>query len=125
LHDNQITGTIPSSLAAMTDLVSLWLQNNQLHGTIPSSLAAMTNLFTLALNNNLLTGTIPSSLGLLTTLTKLSLYSNQLNGTMPLCALNRTIELLIADCTKASCPCCTHCCPTASEDGTIPVYGSC
>jgi Leucine-rich repeat (LRR) protein len=125
LQNNRLNGTIPSSLAAMTALTILWLENNTLTGTIPSSLAAMTALTNLQLRNNQLTGTIPSSFRTLKSLTNFLLFNNQLNGTLPLCDLNRTFEKLVADCAKVSCPCCTHCCPTASEDRTIPIYGFC
>jgi hypothetical protein len=125
LGDNTLTGTIPSSLAAMTDLLELWPSINRLTGTIPSSLGLLTKLQFLILDNNRLTGTIPSSLGVLTNLTRLFLHNNQLNGTLPLCDLNRTFEVLVADCAEVSCPCCTFCCPTASEDGTIPAWVSC
>jgi Leucine-rich repeat (LRR) protein len=121
LTRNLLTGTIPSSLAALTDLSRLSLDINRMTGTIPSSLLAMTDLVDLGLSTNLFTGTIPSSLGVLTALTGLWLHVNQLNGNLPLCSLNRTFYLLIADCAEVSCPCCTHCCPTASEDGIIPV----
>jgi hypothetical protein len=125
LYVNQITGTIPSSLAAMTDLIELWLRTNRLTGTIPSSLGLLTGLMGLELWDNQLNGTIPSSLAALTALTDLRLHNNQLNGTLPLCGLNRTFKFLVVDCAEVSCPCCTHCCPTASEDGTIPVYDFC
>jgi Leucine rich repeat len=125
LGNNFLTGTIPSSLGQLTAMTSLQLWNNTLNGTIQSSLAAMTNLVALGLSTNILTGTIPSSLGLLTALTGLWLHNNQLNGTLPLCDFNPTFENLVADCAEVSCTCCTHCCPTDSENGTIPVYGYC
>jgi Leucine rich repeat len=125
LENNKMTGTILSSLVTMTALASVWFGNNLLTGTIPLSLGLLTGLEILILDNNFLTGTIPSSLGALTALTTLLLYNNQLNDTLPLCGLNRTFERLVVDCAEVSCPCCTHCCPTASEDGTIPVFEYC
>jgi hypothetical protein len=84
LDTNLLTGTIPSSLGLLTAMTSLQLWNNQLNGTIPSSLAATANLVALGLSTNILTGTIPSSLGLLTAMTSLQLWNNRLNGTIPL-----------------------------------------
>jgi hypothetical protein len=125
LSTNLLAGTIPLFLGTFTNLTTLHLHTNELSGTIPSSLATLTGLVELRLNDNNLTGTIPSSLVALTALTGLWLHTNQLNGTVPLCGLNQTFELLVTNCAKVSCPCCTHCCPTASEDGTIPVYDVC
>jgi Leucine rich repeat len=125
MWENRLNGTIPSSLGALTGLEVLDLGENMLTGTIPSSLAAMTALTSLWLSKNALVGTIPSSLAALTNLTILYLHNNQLNGTLPLCGLNRTFEKLVADCAEVSCPCCTHCCPTAGENGIIPIYDSC
>jgi hypothetical protein len=122
---NLFAGTIPSSLGTFTGLRNLILHTNELNGTIPSSLGQLTAMTNFGLNTNKLTGTIPSSFGALMALTTSTLYNNELNGTVPLCSLNRTFVWLIADCAKVSCPCCTHCCPTASEDGTIPVYEYC
>jgi hypothetical protein len=121
---NQLTGTIPSFLGMFTRLIYLQLHTNELNGTIPSSLEALTGLMVdLGLSNNNLTGTIPSSLGALTVLAGLWLFNNQLNGTLSLCDdSNRTFDNVIADCAKVSCP---HCCPTAGEDGTIPVFDKC
>jgi len=47
----------------MTALKKLFLGNNQLTGSIPSELGAMTSMEDLDLNSNQLTGTIPSELG--------------------------------------------------------------
>jgi Leucine rich repeat len=125
LDNNQLSGTIPSSLGNLTALTRLWLYDNKLNGTIPSSLEALTALLAVALNENQILGTIPSSFSALTALTRLELYNNQLNGTMPVCSLNLTFDVLVTDCAELSCPCCTHCCPTASENGSIPVYEFC
>jgi Leucine rich repeat len=125
LSGNQLIGTIPSSLGALTALTSLQLWDNQLIGTIPSSLGALTVLTALDLSDNQIVGTIPSSFVALVALTRLELYNNELNGTLPVCGLDWTFETLVTDCAKVSCPCCTHCCPTTSENGSIPVYEFC
>jgi Leucine rich repeat len=125
LRNNTLTGTIPSSLGTLKALTSLELSNNQLTGTIPSSLVAIRGLTTFSVSTNQLTGTIPLSLGETTALIDLRLFNNQLNGTLSSCGLNQTSKRWVADCAEVICPCCTQCCPTASVDGTIPVYDSC
>jgi hypothetical protein len=57
---NNLTGTIPSSLGAMTGLTELNLVQNNLRGTIPSSLASMKDLVYLFISFNKLTGKVPS-----------------------------------------------------------------
>ena len=44
-------------------VAELWLRNNQLTGSIPSELGNLDNLVVLALHSNQLTGSIPSELG--------------------------------------------------------------
>jgi hypothetical protein len=110
LRDNYLTGTVSSSLGALTDLTALTLSGNKLHGTIPSSLGALTSLGRLNLQNNYLTGTIPSSLKNMTELVSLSLNNNQINGTMPFCqndARPSLLQDLVADCDQVFCPCCS------------------
>jgi Leucine-rich repeat (LRR) protein len=83
LSENQLTGSIPSSMASLTNLLYLYLSDNQLTGSIPSSMGLLTKLETLYLYDNQLSGIIPSSMGLLTKLSTLLLSNNQLKGTMP------------------------------------------
>jgi Leucine-rich repeat (LRR) protein len=76
-----LTGSIPSTLAGLTSLVSFDLSFNQLAKTIPSELGALTQLTSLSLRNNLLESPIPSSLRKLTLLSNLRLDNNLLvNG---------------------------------------------
>ena len=83
LNDNALTGSIPSSLGGLTNLRVLRLYGNALTGPIPSSLGGLTNLGDLRLNDNALTGLIPPSLGGLTNLRALHLYNNALTGLIP------------------------------------------
>ncbi len=83
LQTNQLSGTIPSELGQLTNLIHLVLNQNQLGGAIPPVLGQLTNLTWLGLWANQLSGTIPSELGQLTNLTQLDLEQNQLRGTIP------------------------------------------
>ena len=56
LSNNQLSGTIPSSLSGLPNLRWLFLQGNQLSGPIPSSLGGLTNLESLWLSGNQLSG---------------------------------------------------------------------
>ena len=82
LPGNDLRGTLPASLGALTSLATLDLSgNNQVTGAIPD-LRALTSLATLNLGNNQLSGTIPD-LSALTSLTTLNLRDNQLTGAIP------------------------------------------
>ena len=84
LNDNQLSGSIPSTLGNLTNLEVLNLSDNQLSGSIPSTLGNLTNLEHLYLDNNQLSGSIPSTLGNLTNLRWLRIGgSNQLTGCIP------------------------------------------
>ena len=63
---------------------SLTLGTNNLKGSIPSSIGALSNLKTISLGYNNLSGSIPTSLGNLTELTYLNLTSNNLTGNIPI-----------------------------------------
>ena len=83
LSINSLSGSIPSDLGNLTNLIYLSLSSNSLSGSIPSELGNLTNLTDLYLNSNSLSGSIPSELGKLTNLTRLGLYSNSLSGRIP------------------------------------------
>ena len=83
LKNNQLSGSIPSSLGGLTDLGGLELEENQLSGSIPSELGNLTSLGILYLWGNQLSGSIPSELGNLRRLDALSLEENQLSGSIP------------------------------------------
>ncbi|WP_162388943.1 leucine-rich repeat domain-containing protein [Spirosoma endbachense] len=83
LSANQLSGNIPTSLSALTNLQRLTLSVNQLSGSIPASLSVLTNLQSLGLSNNQLSGSIPASLSALTNLQELTLNNNQLSGSIP------------------------------------------
>ena len=83
LFRNKLSGKIPSSIANLTNLQSLVLDANNLSGNIPSSIGNLINLKILSLDGNKLSGKIPSSIGNLTNLQALDLPGNQLSGSFP------------------------------------------
>jgi len=79
----ELTGSIPHSMGALSDLTELDLRINQLSGLIPTSLGNLSNLSRMDLSSNDLTGPIPSEFGHLSSLTELVLTSNALSGPIP------------------------------------------
>ena len=71
LRRNQLSGSIPTALAGLTDLTVLILEGNQLSGSIPFELGGLANLERMHLGDNELSGPIPGELGCLTNLEKL------------------------------------------------------
>ena len=81
---NQLTGTLPVELTALSSLNYLNLGYNRLRGTVPSELGNLDQITYLMVDWNDLTGTIPPELGRLVQLSGwLSLEGNQLIGTVP------------------------------------------
>mmetsp|Transcript_23675 Transcript_23675/g.58040 ORF Transcript_23675/g.58040 Transcript_23675/m.58040 type:complete len:989 (-) Transcript_23675:62-3028(-) len=105
LAENKLKGTIPSELAALSDLHSLNLKSNSLKGTIPDfKFPAMKDIYldynhlngtvnlqfefmkelrTLSLPYNDLTGSLPATIGSADKLRYIKLGGNQLTGTFP------------------------------------------
>ncbi len=85
---NHISGIIPASIGNLSNLEVLELGGNQFSGSIPSSISNLSNLTELGLNINQLTGNIPSGIGNLLNLENLSFSENQLSGTIPTSLFN-------------------------------------
>ncbi|MBZ5586965.1 MAG: leucine-rich repeat domain-containing protein [Acidobacteriia bacterium] len=83
LSTNKLAGSIPTQLGSLSKLQYLWLNGNKLTGSIPTQLGNLTSLQHLDLGDNQLSGGIPTQLGNLTNLQDLSLYANQLTGSIP------------------------------------------
>eukprot|EP01052_Picozoa_sp_SAG31_P023745 SAG31_NODE_1977_length_6750_cov_4.507442_3_plen_272_part_00 len=82
---HELSGTIPSSLGDLTDLMILDLDHLHLSGTIPESLGRLTALTNLDLDHTHLSGTIPESLGHLTALTDLELQDTNVTNCGTFC----------------------------------------
>ncbi|CAB9505032.1 serine threonine-protein kinase BRI1-like [Seminavis robusta] len=123
LKSNLRTGTIPSFLGGLSNLVLLDLDNNFLEGEIPESLGLLNDLQVLLLNRNNLISTIPNSLARLRELRVLYLEGNtELTGDIGpiLCDnlwLESNVPIIVADCNLCD-PhpgCCSLCCEPGVE----------
>jgi Leucine-rich repeat (LRR) protein len=79
----KLTGSLPYSIANLTQLQVLNLGYNSLRSSIPESMGSFSELQRLDLNNNQLTGAVPKSLGQAVQLAELDLSTNRLRGTIP------------------------------------------
>ena len=121
-----LTGTIPSEIGRLSNLIFIDLDFNQLTGSLPTQLFTLVNMTQLDLNNNRLegpiggienfsrleflqlhsngfTGTVPEAVGTtLRLLTTFTLHGTDMSGVVPLglCDLvvDGTLMSLIADC---------------------------
>ena len=98
LADNNLSGLIPAELGRLANLGTLWLARNELTGSIPPSLGDLANVFQMSLSANELSGTIPAELGGMVNLRYAQLSDNDLTGTIPseLGNLTEMVELSLA-----------------------------
>ncbi|KAG7346571.1 leucine rich repeat LRR-containing protein [Nitzschia inconspicua] len=80
----------------MANLFAMWLDDNTITGTIPTEIGLCTGLASLSLTNATLTGPIPSEIGSLVELRRLWLYNNQLTGEIPT-ALSKLSHLEVVE----------------------------
>jgi Leucine rich repeat len=84
IDSNNVEGTLPDELGALSALQVLELRYNGISGTIPSSIGQLSKLASLDLRQNKLTGDIPEAVFTLPYLEKLFLFLNDnLGGTIP------------------------------------------
>ncbi|XP_010271102.1 PREDICTED: serine/threonine-protein kinase BRI1-like 2 [Nelumbo nucifera] len=82
--ENQLMGTIPSSLSSCTNIKNLNLSFNLFSGDIPTSFGLLRNLQRLDISHNHLTGSIPSELGsTCVSLLQLEISNNNISGSIP------------------------------------------
>ncbi len=91
LSSNNLTGTIPTEIAALTSLQTLNIRSNNLTGGIPAEIGSLTSLLYLYLYENSLGGPIPTEMGNLTNLDTLYMYSNGLTGVLPVELADNTL----------------------------------
>ncbi|GJX13196.1 leucine-rich repeat protein [Tanacetum coccineum] len=83
LAENQIFGSLPSSIGSLVGLTLLNLGINRFKGKIPTTIGKLQKLQLLDLYSNQFSGPIPDAIGNLSSLTELYLYSNKLEGHIP------------------------------------------
>ncbi|EEE66164.1 hypothetical protein OsJ_22241 [Oryza sativa Japonica Group] len=83
LSANQLTGSIPSSLAKLKNLADMSLNDNQLNGQLPDAFGSLTGLVNLDISSNNLTGVLPPSMKNLSSLTTLNIENNLFSGPVP------------------------------------------
>ena len=114
-------GTLPSSIASLSNLQELVVNITGVNGTIPSEYNLLTNLTTLRLSQNLLTGTIPDMFYNLQSVVDVELSGNLLTGNVPpsICAL---VNLNTINITSNKFSCYPTCLLNAPNPGnTLPV----
>jgi hypothetical protein len=96
LHATALTGpTIPTQLWSLTNLQRLDLYETQISGSIPTEIANLSNLVILRLRDMPnLSSTIPTEIGMLTKLARVWLEGTNLTGPIPeaLCAIRPDVE---------------------------------
>ena len=119
MDNNNLRGSLPTQLGAITGLASLSLSDNAITGTIPTEIGNLLDMEQMWLYGNYLTGDIPTEIGSMAKLRILGLEDNDLDGAeMPteICDLN--LVDLGADCKDGvkcdCCTCCQHPCPVTS-----------
>uniref|UniRef100_A0A0D9XQL1 non-specific serine/threonine protein kinase n=1 Tax=Leersia perrieri TaxID=77586 RepID=A0A0D9XQL1_9ORYZ len=83
LSSNQLSGSLPSSIANLTALQTLLVSNNRLAGVVPPEIGELRRLVKLDLSGNELSGRIPEEIGRCGELTYLDLSKNNLSGAIP------------------------------------------
>jgi Leucine-rich repeat (LRR) protein len=101
LENNNLSGTLPSSLDSLKALNYLGLAGNSIGGTMPASIGNLTNLVHLDLSKNQFSGSLPPNLGNLSNLVLMYLGVNpNLTGSIPpsFGNLTKVEELFINEC---------------------------
>jgi Leucine-rich repeat (LRR) protein len=78
-HDNNLNGTIPTSMGDMTSLIDLQLHSNSLTGSVPNEFTMLTNLTDLQLQDNNLNGIYSSGLCSMSQLTTFYITQSEYN----------------------------------------------
>lgn len=123
-----LTGTIPTTIGLLTNLMSLSITNCDLSGQIPTEIGQLTMMEQMWFYGNWLTGSIPNEILQLTNLKILGLEDNNITDTvMPQGLCDREMIALSADCdatdVTVDCACCT-CCQAPCPIVNLPTYDS-
>ncbi|XP_057745419.1 receptor kinase-like protein Xa21 [Arachis stenosperma] len=83
LGQNQFVGSLPNGIGKLQKLQGLMLSDNKLEGFVPHGLCQLKSLDSLALDSNRFYGPIPSCVSNLSSLRQFWISSNVLNSTIP------------------------------------------
>ncbi|MEM7800632.1 MAG: hypothetical protein AAF633_15670, partial [Chloroflexota bacterium] len=83
LEANTLSGPIPAEIGNLSQLEQIYLEANRLTGEIPPNLGQLPNLIILSMSANNFTGEIPPSLGNLSALQYFTVGRNDLTGEIP------------------------------------------
>jgi Leucine-rich repeat (LRR) protein len=114
LGSNFLTGTIPTELGTLSNLIVLNIGRNTLEGTIPSEIGQITTLRDILFYFNDLTQNIPIEFAMLSNLRNLLVEGNLLSGEVPLEVCQLHTEILfyfygVCRSPKFTCDCCAPC----------------
>ncbi|MCC6286880.1 MAG: T9SS type A sorting domain-containing protein [Chitinophagaceae bacterium] len=99
LVNNNLKGTLPSSIGDLSAITGIYLSNNKLEGSIPESVYTLSALQYFYLNNNQITGEISTKVGDLQMMIELVLDHNKLTGQLPvsLGRMARMTDLILSN----------------------------
>lgn len=104
--------------SSFSDLELLDLHNNKLTGTIPTNFGELSNVKLLFLNHNMLTGDVPTELAQLPNIVSFFAHNNELVGSFePVCnAKPAKLAYFVTDCkSEVTCTCCSECCASGDS----------
>lgn len=78
----RLSGSIPTGLTKLTELLDIYLYESNLNGTLPQDIGNLSKLTHLALQTNSLTGSLPTSFYDLTSLENMYLFQNSFSGSL-------------------------------------------
>jgi len=78
-----LSGTIPTSIGLLSNMVNIYLSNNKITGSLPSEIGRLSMLECFSVYNNSMAGSIPTEFSELTNLQRLFLDHNNLTGVIP------------------------------------------
>mmetsp|Transcript_34133 Transcript_34133/g.82115 ORF Transcript_34133/g.82115 Transcript_34133/m.82115 type:complete len:610 (+) Transcript_34133:746-2575(+) len=83
LSSNNLGGSLPSEVEALTELQTIDVSSNMISGSFPPKATKLSNLRSLNVEMNIFSGSITSDIGMLTALTDLHLAENAISGSLP------------------------------------------
>ena len=102
------TGTLPASLARLTNLARVEVFSNRFTGSLPADWGALDRLQLLDVEFNPITGSIPQEWEGMTSLQELYVSNTDIEGSVPEEVCVSSLQFFVVDC-DVSCSCCSRC----------------